>query len=89
MRRASTWMLEKRTQTPSSSPDLISAENERLNLIGNAHSDWHHKPGHISLILVSYRRTAMISAMIRHLTRPQKWKQPLASLTEVLEAIRI
>src|SRR6266446_6267639 len=47
MRRASTWMLEKRTQTPSSSPDLISAENERLNLIGNAHSDWHHKPGHI------------------------------------------
>jgi hypothetical protein len=48
MRRASPWVLEPGTQAPSSAPDLIPAENERLNLTGNAHSGWYRKPGHIT-----------------------------------------
>jgi len=50
MRRASTWVLEQRTQAPSPAPDLIPADNERLNLTGNAHSGWYRKQGHISTL---------------------------------------
>src|SRR6478609_1738213 len=32
MRKASTWMLEKGTQTPSPSPDHIPAQNHKLLL---------------------------------------------------------
>jgi len=39
-------MLEKGTQTPSPSPGLFPAENERPNLTGDSHSSWHCKRGH-------------------------------------------
>lgn len=34
MRKASTWMLEKGTQTPSPSPDHIPAEHSNETLMG-------------------------------------------------------
>jgi hypothetical protein len=49
MRKASTVLLEQETQAPSPAPDLIPAANERRNLIGNSHSDWYSKRGHLTL----------------------------------------
>ena len=48
MRRASTWMLEKRTQTPSPSPDLIPAEHNNKTLTGNSRANWYIERGHLS-----------------------------------------
>jgi hypothetical protein len=48
MRKASTVLLEQETQAPSPAPDLIPAANERRNLIGNSHSDWYSKRGHLT-----------------------------------------
>jgi hypothetical protein len=42
MRKASTVLLEQRTQTPSPAPDLIPAET----LTENLHWDWYRKRGH-------------------------------------------
>ena len=36
MRKTSTWMLEKGTQTPSPSPDHIPAEDNNKTLTGNS-----------------------------------------------------
>ena len=47
MRKASTVLLEQGTQAPSPAPDLIPAANERQNLIGNSHSNWYSKRGHL------------------------------------------
>src|SRR5580693_8344693 len=49
MRKASTGMLEKGTQTPSPSPDLIPAETSTENL----HWDWHIGWGHFITSVVS------------------------------------
>ena len=48
MRKASTWMLEKGIQTPSPSPDLIPAGNNKT-LAENLHGNWNIKRGHFTL----------------------------------------
>jgi hypothetical protein len=48
MRKASTWMLEKGIQTPSPSPDLIPAGNNKT-LAENLHGNWNIKRGHFSI----------------------------------------
>jgi hypothetical protein len=47
MRKASTWMLEKGTQTPSPSPDHIPAEHKNKTLTGNSHTNWYIERGHL------------------------------------------
>src|SRR6266568_4361294 len=49
MRRASTWRLEKETQTPSPSPDLIPAEHNNKTLRGNSRANWYIERGHLTL----------------------------------------
>jgi hypothetical protein len=49
MRKASTWMLEKGTQTPSPSPDHIPAEHKNKTLTGNSHANWYIERGHLSI----------------------------------------
>jgi hypothetical protein len=48
MRKASTWMLEKGTQTPSPSPDHIPAEHSNKTLTGNSHANWCIEQGHLT-----------------------------------------
>jgi hypothetical protein len=48
MRRASTWMLEKGTQTPSPSPDFIPAEHNNKTLTGNSRANWYIEREHLS-----------------------------------------
>src|SRR5216683_1384815 len=50
MRKASTWMLEKRTQTPSPSPDHIPAEDDNKTLTGNSHANWYIERGHLNCV---------------------------------------
>jgi outer membrane receptor protein involved in Fe transport len=40
-------MLEKRTQTPSPSPDLIPAEHNNKTLTGNSRANWYIERGHL------------------------------------------
>ena len=47
MRKASTWMLEKGTQTLSPSPDHIPAEHKNKTLTGNSHANWYIERGHL------------------------------------------
>ena len=47
MRKASTWMLEKGTQTPSPSPDQIPAEDNNKTLTGNSHTNWYIEREHL------------------------------------------
>ena len=47
MRKASTWMPEKGTQTPSPSPDLIPAEHNNKTLTGNSRANWYIERGHL------------------------------------------
>jgi hypothetical protein len=56
MRKASTWMLEKGIQTPSPSPDLIPAGNNKI-LAENLHGNWNIRRGHFKASIV--RRWAM------------------------------
>src|SRR6266702_4786773 len=49
MRRASTWRLEKETQTPSPSPDLIPGEHSNKTLRGNSRANWYIERGHLSM----------------------------------------
>src|ERR1700737_1246237 len=51
MRKASTWMLEKGTQTPSPSPDHIPAEHKNKTLTGNSHANWYIERGHLKTFL--------------------------------------
>jgi hypothetical protein len=51
MRKASTWMPEKGTQTPSPSPDLIPAEHNNKTLTGNSRANWYIERGHLRLSL--------------------------------------
>jgi hypothetical protein len=50
MSRASTWVL-------------IPAENQRLNLTGNAHSGWYRKPGHIRMTSYNINRILPIKPL--------------------------
>src|SRR6266702_8936387 len=52
MRRASTWRLEKETQTPSPSPDLIPAEHNNKTLTGNSRANWYIERGHLTINIV-------------------------------------
>ena len=47
MRKASAWMLEKGIHTPSPSPDLIPAGNNKT-LAENLHGNWNIERGHFT-----------------------------------------
>jgi hypothetical protein len=47
MRKASTWMLEKGIHTPSPSPDLIPAGDNKT-VAENSHGNWNIERGHFS-----------------------------------------
>src|SRR5882724_7625118 len=49
MRKASAWMLEKGIHTPSPSPDLIPAGNNKT-LAENLHGNWNIERGHFTSI---------------------------------------
>jgi hypothetical protein len=59
MRSASTWMPEKRTQTPSPSPDLFPAKTANT-LTGNLHSDWYSKRGHFTFLFEFVQRRIIL-----------------------------
>ena len=63
MRKASTWMLEKGTQTPSPSPDLIPAEHNNKTLTGNSRANWYIERGHLT---PANPATAIISPATTH-----------------------
>jgi hypothetical protein len=60
MRKASTWMLEKGTQTPSPSPDHIPAEHSNKTLTGNSHANWYIERGHLTSPVSTTRRERAI-----------------------------
>jgi len=47
MRKASAWLLEKGIHTPSPSPDLIPAGNNKT-LAENLHGNWNIERGHFT-----------------------------------------
>jgi protein-S-isoprenylcysteine O-methyltransferase Ste14 len=57
-------MLEQRTQTPSPAPGLIPAETERLTLIGNSHSNWYSKRGHVTKTIMPIRNLALAAFLL-------------------------
>src|ERR1700736_2161598 len=60
MRKASTWMLEKGTQTPSPSPDHIPAEHKNKTLTGNSHANWYIERGHLTSTCPDVSRIALL-----------------------------
>src|SRR6266436_6829937 len=63
MRKASAWLLEKGIHTPSPSPDLIPAGNNKT-LAENLHGNWNIERGHFR---TSWLRNT--DCRISHLTR--------------------
>jgi hypothetical protein len=49
MRKASTWMLEKGIHTPSPSPDLIPAGDNKT-VAENSHGNWNIERAHFRIL---------------------------------------